>query len=68
MLFRSYYGVVDGDGNGQVDIDPSAFQALSRGDFETYNAYTNSSADVNSYGAALGLTAKVFGNFDLSGS
>ncbi|WP_350286486.1 TonB-dependent receptor [uncultured Croceitalea sp.] len=63
-----YYGVVDGDGNGQVDIDPSAFQALSRGDFETYNAYTNSTADVNSYGAALGLTAKVFGNYDLSGS
>lgn len=63
-----YYGSVDADGDGQVDLDALALGALANGDFETYSTYTNSSADVNSYGASLGLTAKVFGNFDLSGS
>lgn len=63
-----FYGTVDGDGDGVVDTDLLAFQALASGDFQPYSAYTNSSADVNSYGASLGLTAKVFGNFDLSGS
>ena len=30
--------------------------------------YTNSVAKVNSYGASIGLSTKVFGDFDLSGS
>ena len=38
------------------------------GDFQTYQAYTNSDADISSYGASLGLSAKVLGNYDLSGS
>jgi outer membrane receptor protein involved in Fe transport len=42
--------------------------AISNGDFTVYSTYTNSSADVNSYGASLGLSTKVFGNFDLGGS
>ncbi|MFS4468810.1 TonB-dependent receptor [Maribacter sp. 2210JD10-5] len=42
--------------------------AISNGDFQTYQAYTNSDADVNSFGASLGLTTKIFGDFDLSGS
>jgi outer membrane receptor for ferrienterochelin and colicin len=42
--------------------------AIANGDFTVYSAYTNSQADVNSYGASLGLSTKVFGNFDLEGS
>ena len=55
-----YYGVV---GDGTLSVD-----AIGRGDYQTYSAYTNADVDINSYGASLGLSAKVFGNFDLSGS
>ena len=54
------YGTV---GDGGLSI-----AAIANGDFTVYSAYTNSQADVNSYGASLGLTTKIFGNFDLSGS
>jgi outer membrane receptor protein involved in Fe transport len=55
-----YYGTV-GDGGLSV-------AAIANNDFQTYQAYTNSDVDINSYGASLGLTAKVLGDFDLSGS
>ena len=42
--------------------------AISNGDFQAYSAYTNTDADVNSYGASLGLSMKVLGNYDLEGS
>lgn len=54
------YGTV---GDGGLSI-----AAVANGDFTVYSAYTNSQADVNSYGASLGLSTKVFGNFDLEGS
>lgn len=67
-VISPFYGTVDGNADGQVDIDLLAFQALGNRDFQTYSAYTNSSVDVNSYGASIGLSAKVLGNFDLGGS
>ncbi|MGB0185647.1 MAG: TonB-dependent receptor [Flavobacteriaceae bacterium] len=42
--------------------------ALANGDFQAYSTYTNSKAPVKSYGASLGISTKVFGDFDLSGS
>ncbi|GAA4294962.1 TonB-dependent receptor [Aestuariibaculum suncheonense] len=45
-----------------------AEDAILNGDYQIYGTYTNSEADVNSYGASLGLSTKIFGNFDLSGS
>lgn len=54
------YGTV---GDGSLSL-----AAIANGDFNTYSAYTNSTADVNSYGASIGLSAKIFGNFDLGGS
>ena len=42
--------------------------ALANGDTQAYNIYTNSLAKVNSYGASIGLSTKVFSDFDLSGS
>jgi len=59
-VIAPYYGTV---GDGSLSL-----AAISNGDFQTYQAYTNSDVDINSYGASLGLTAKVLGNFDLSGS
>jgi len=49
-------------------VDGSALGAIGAGDFVVYSAYTNSQVDVNSYGASLGLTARIFGNFDLNAS
>ena len=48
--------------------DGSAIPAIASGDFVTYSTYTNSDVDVNSYGASIGLSAKVLGDFDLGGS
>jgi iron complex outermembrane receptor protein len=61
VVISPYYGTV-GAPDGQ------AIQAIANGDFQTYSTYTNSDADVNSYGASLGVSTKIFKNFDLSGS
>jgi len=53
---------------GTVGDNSLSLLALQNGDIKTYQAYTNSDADIASYGAALGLSTKVFGNYDLSGS
>ena len=53
---------------GTVGDNSLSLAAIANGDFNTYQAYTNSDADIASYGASLGLSAKVFGDFDLSGS
>ncbi len=54
------YGTV---GDGSLSV-----AAIANGDFTTYQTYTNSDADVNSYGGSIGLSTKIFGNFDLGGS
>ncbi|WP_341216941.1 TonB-dependent receptor, partial [uncultured Wocania sp.] len=48
--------------------ETSGEAAIGNRDYITYNAYTNSEANVNSYGASIGLSIKVLGNFDLGGS
>ncbi len=39
--------------------------ALQNGDFFPYQTYTNSEADINSYGATIGVDVKILGDFDL---
>ena len=63
-----FYGSVDANGDGEVDVDPLALAALANDDWQGYSNYTNSKVDVDSYGASLGLSLKVLGDFDLSGS
>lgn len=53
---------------GTVGDNSESVAALANSDSRRYGTYTNSAADVNSYGASLGLTMKVLGDFDLSGS
>ena len=55
-----FYGTV---GDGSLSV-----AAIANEDYEIYGTYTNAEADVNSYGASIGLSAKVLGNFDLGGS
>ncbi len=59
-VIAPFYGTV---GDGSLSV-----AAIANEDYEVYGTYTNAEADVNSYGASIGLSAKVFGNFDLGGS
>ncbi|MFH6767560.1 TonB-dependent receptor [Gaetbulibacter aquiaggeris] len=53
---------------GTVGDNSLSVAALANGDTQAYNIYTNSLAEVNSYGASIGLSTKVLRDFDLSGS
>jgi iron complex outermembrane receptor protein len=50
---------------GEVGDNSLSLLALQQGDFRAFQTYTNSDADVKSYGATIGLGSRVFGNFDL---
>lgn len=50
---------------GQAGDGALSLLALQNGDFQPFNAYTNSLADITSYGVTAGVEAKVLGNFDL---
>ena len=50
---------------GQAGDNALSLLALQNGDFFAYQNYTNSLADINSYGATIGVDMKVLGNFDL---
>ncbi|MAD97494.1 MAG: hypothetical protein CMB99_09240 [Flavobacteriaceae bacterium] len=43
---------------------PLALAALANGDFTAFQTYTNSAADINSYGATIGINTKILGGFD----
>jgi iron complex outermembrane receptor protein len=53
---------------GTVGDNGLSVAAIANADYKAYQTYTNSEADVNSYGGSLGLSTKVFGNFDLGAS
>ena len=51
---------------GTVGDNALSVLAMVNGDYETWSVYTNSDAEINSWGGAIGVTTKVFGGFDLS--
>ncbi|WMI69241.1 TonB-dependent receptor domain-containing protein [Mangrovimonas sp. YM274] len=53
---------------GEVGDNGLSIAAIANGDYNVYQTYTNSEADVNSYGGSLGISTKIFGDFDLGGS
>ncbi|WP_299393083.1 TonB-dependent receptor [uncultured Gelidibacter sp.] len=60
VVVAPFYGTVGDNG--------LSIAAIANGDYKAYQTYTNSTADVNSYGGSIGITTKVFGDFDLGGS
>lgn len=50
---------------GEVGDNSLSLLALQQEDFKAFQTYTNSDADVKSYGAVIGLGTRVLGNFDL---
>jgi outer membrane receptor protein involved in Fe transport len=53
---------------GTVGDNSLSVAALANDDYQVYQTYTNSPADVNSYGGSIGIDIKVFGDYDLGGS
>ena len=51
---------------GEVGDGGLSVLAMANGDFETWSSYTNSPAEISSWGMAIGMATKIFGNFDLS--
>jgi outer membrane receptor protein involved in Fe transport len=60
VVISPFYGTV---GDNSLSV-----AAIANSDYQAWSTYTNSQADVNSYGASIGLSTKLFGDFDLSGS
>lgn len=73
VYYNKYQDFISGENviapfYGTVGDNGLSLAALANGDYQVYSTYTNSPADVNSYGGSLGLSTKIFGNFDLGGS
>lgn len=66
-VVNPFYGDVELTQTVPVNGNPTplALVALANGDREVFRAYTNTTEDVNSYGTSLGLSTKVFGDYDL---
>ncbi|NEW80188.1 MAG: TonB-dependent receptor [Gelidibacter sp.] len=59
-----YYGKADfSDFNPSTMPAPPAAIALSQGDYKAFQVYTNSPADISSYGGTFGLDTKLMGNY-----
>ena len=64
-----YYGDVAGTqtapvGPGGAQV-PLSLVALNSSDFTVFSTYTNTSADISSYGASIGLNTNILKGFDL---
>ena len=60
-----YYGNVDLSDIHPVVPAPNAMLAIANGDYKPFQVYTNSKADITSYGFLFGMSTKVFEKFDL---
>ena len=73
VYYNKYQDFISGENvvaplYGTVGDNSLSIAALANGDYVGYQTYTNSPADVDSYGASIGISTKIFGNFDLSGN
>ena len=50
---------------GQAGDGGLSLLALQNGDFKAFSTYTNSAADVTSYGAAIAINTKIFEDFNI---
>ncbi|MEZ4840698.1 MAG: TonB-dependent receptor [Flavobacteriaceae bacterium] len=59
-----HYGNVNFSDIHPVVQQPNALIAIGNGDYQPFQVYTNSEADVSSYGGTIGVSGKIFHNFD----
>ena len=60
-----YYGNVNLSDIHPVIPAPNAMLAVANGDFKPFQVYTNSKADITSYGFLFGMSTKIFEKFNL---
>ena len=70
VYYNSYEDFISGKNvlvpfYGSVGDNSLSLFALQNGDYTAFQTYTNSAADISSYGATIGLNTKVFGDFNL---
>jgi outer membrane receptor protein involved in Fe transport len=63
-VITPYYGTVGTD-SGDPEVQKT-YAALVNGDRRVYQVYNNSKAEVTSFGAGIGLSKKVYKDFELS--
>ena len=62
------YGNVSGFDAANVSTDQNTqllLEAIGSGDIKGYQIYTNSAADISSYGGSLGVSSRVFDNYSV---
>ena len=59
-----HYGMVNFSDIHPFVQQPNALIAIGNGDWQAFQVYTNSAADVKSYGGSIGMTTKIFGDFN----
>lgn len=62
-VITPYYGIVGSDLSNPEVL--RGLQALGNGDRRVYQVYTNTTEDVTSLGFGIGLSQKVFGDFEI---
>ncbi|MBL4939579.1 MAG: TonB-dependent receptor [Lutibacter sp.] len=60
-----YYGQADFSDIHPVVQLPNALIALGNNDYKPFQIYTNSTADISSYGGSIGVSSKIFGNYNI---
>lgn len=64
IVLAPKYGNVDLSDINPDTGTPLALEAIQNSDYQPFNVYTNSLADITSYGITAGVEAQVLGNFD----
>ncbi len=59
-----HYGLVNFSDIHPFVQQPNALIAIANQDYQPFQVYTNSAADVKSYGGSIGMTTKIFGDFN----
>jgi outer membrane receptor protein involved in Fe transport len=65
--FATYYGTAQDAPSSVVNPADKGFQsvyAISKGDYRIYQLYTNTDLQIESLGFGVGLSKKMFGNYD----
>ncbi len=60
------YGNADLSDINPTIKQPNALIALSSGDYKAFQVYTNTDADIKSYGIGAGMSTRIFNNYNLN--
>ncbi|RSK41697.1 TonB-dependent receptor [Mangrovimonas spongiae] len=71
VYYNKYQDFISGENviaplYGEVGDNSLSVAAIANGDYNVYQTYTNSPADVNAFGGSVGVSTKVLNGFDLS--